>query len=43
MEKSDKVTHGRKLLQDWPKNKNEIVKRKDGSIVVNDKKGKGRK
>ena len=43
VEKSDKVTHGRKLLQDWPKNKNEIVKRKDGSIVVNDKKGKGRK
>ena len=44
VEKSDKVTHGRKLLQEWSKSKNEIVKRKDGSIVVkDDKKGKGRK
>ena len=44
VDNSDQVTKGRKLLQEWPKNKNEIVKRKDGSIVVkDDKKGKGRK
>lgn len=44
VENSDQVTKGKKLLQEWPKNKNEIVKRKDGSIVVkDDKKGKGRK
>ena len=44
VDNSDQVTKGRKLLQDWPKNKNEIVKRKDGSIIVkDDKKGKGRK
>lgn len=44
VENSDQVTKGKKLLQEWPKNKNEIVKRKDGSIVVKDnKKGKGRK
>ena len=43
VDNSDQVTKGRKLLQEWPKNKNEIVKRKDGSIVVkDDKKGKGR-
>lgn len=44
VDNSDQVTKGRKLLQEWPKNKNEIVKRKDGSIIVkDDKKGKGRK
>ena len=44
VDNSDQVTKGRKLLQEWPKNKNEIVKRKDGSIVVkDDKKGKDRK
>lgn len=44
VDNSDQVTKGRKLLQEWPKNKNEIVKRKDASIVVkDDKKGKGRK
>ncbi|MBQ5796652.1 MAG: undecaprenyl/decaprenyl-phosphate alpha-N-acetylglucosaminyl 1-phosphate transferase [Firmicutes bacterium] len=44
VENSDQVTKGKKLLQEWPKNKNEIVKRKDGSIVVkDDKKGKDRK
>ncbi|MBQ2270518.1 MAG: undecaprenyl/decaprenyl-phosphate alpha-N-acetylglucosaminyl 1-phosphate transferase [Firmicutes bacterium] len=44
VDNSDQVTKGRKLLQEWPKKKNEIVKRKDGSIIVkDDKKGKGRK
>ena len=45
VDNSDQVTKGKKLLQDWPKgNKNEIVKRKDASIIVkNDEKGKGRK
>lgn len=44
VDNSDQVTKGRKLLQEWPKNKNEIVKRKDGSIIVkDDKKGKDRK
>ncbi|MBQ8590124.1 MAG: undecaprenyl/decaprenyl-phosphate alpha-N-acetylglucosaminyl 1-phosphate transferase [Firmicutes bacterium] len=44
VDKSENVTKGRKLLQEWPKNKNEIVKRKDASIVVkDDKKGKRKK